>query len=59
MKVNKTLRKYDLSSWIVIALYALCVLFVVWIFASYINVILHNNTDRIYWAINFFKLLAN
>lgn len=51
-----TLKKYEWKSYIVFTGYVLGGLITLWIFLSWINVILHNSTDHVYWVFNFFRI---
>ena len=56
MKTLKNLRKYDWTGYIAFAIYLICFLFIVWVLLSWINVIIHNETDHVIWAFNFFRI---
>lgn len=39
------------------AITAICVAFDIWIFASWVNIVLHNtHPNPVYWSFNFFTL---
>ena len=52
----KTKKRYEIKSYIEFTFYALAILFIIWVIASWINVITHNTTDCNYWVFNFFRL---
>lgn len=56
MRLFKKMRKYDWSVVIKSIPYVAMMLLVIWIIASWINVICHNTTDYNYWTYNFFTL---
>lgn len=52
----KTKKRYEIKSYIEFTFYALAILFIIWVIASWINVVTHNTTDCNYWVFNFFRL---
>ena len=55
----ETLKKYEWKSYILFTLYAIGVLFLLWIAISYIDVLAHNtlgDESYEYWVFNFFNL---
>lgn len=56
MKLKKLLNKYDWTCLIPYILYAICILFIIWVIASWVNINQHNLTDCVYWKYNFFTL---
>ena len=51
-----TIKKYEWKSYIKFSLYVITALFDLWVFLSWVNVIMHNSTDCQYWTFNFFNL---
>lgn len=52
----KTKKRYEIKSYLEFTFYALAILFIIWVIASWINVVTHNTTDCEYWVFNFFRL---
>lgn len=52
----KTRRRYDFTGCLIFAFYTLAILFIIWVLASWANVIRHNTTDCEYWVFNFFRI---
>lgn len=49
-------KHYEWKSYIEFTLYSLATLFIIWVVASWINVLCHNHTDCNYWVFNFFNI---
>lgn len=49
-------KRYDWGFVVRCGIYLLLVAMLVWIFASWLNIISHNTTDYDYWKFNFFTL---
>lgn len=50
------MKKYDWGFVFKCGTYLLLIVVIVWIFASWVNIINHNSTDCNYWTFNFFNL---
>ena len=50
------MRKYEWKSYIIFSIYVVLSLILIWILASWVNIIMHNETDCNYWVFNFFNI---
>lgn len=54
----KRLQKYEWKSYIVFTAYVFMLMIVLWIIASYINVLCHNFIGCDVWYVNYFRFLS-
>lgn len=51
-------KKYEWKSYLIFTAYVIMILCILWVIASWINVVAHNHTDCNYWVFNFFNIFV-
>lgn len=52
----KRRKQYEWKTYLEFTFYAICLLLILWVVASWVNVVMHNTSDYNYWTFNFFRI---